>query len=1810
MEEIAEGVPGVILSKKYVSPDPSALNMSDLDISLTSTIKDSESFHEEIKEDLQYSNITSSLSHTSSIIPLQILKFRQSTGSLPKSLNKDTSSSYKSDTNSDSNIQNKQTPTPTNIRKNKTDEDIYICEDIKVDIVDEGSDTDHKEKHTSTNIICEYCRTGVGSTISEISSHLGVCNKLPIKCKYNLCDIYTQRECLEEHENKCIYRDVECQTCGIKVQFLLLDKHKEGCLGVRDVVDTDHNLVVGGGVGDVHIAHCEYKNCKFEGDTHQLLEHWKICTIYIYIYIYIAHYADAKRSNKYLGCLLLLLGLIILFIFVIYIWEITRKSSVLTPNENTYNYSLINDQLQIDKQKLKAYVGNINEAYKSAKSKNYGLLERIKELEKSENVLAISKNMNEKYILEERIKGLSISYTYDTKMKNELVSAHNRLLIQNQKVNLISEEAKAQGIRDKKKINDLNKDLIKLRTYTEEIKKDMKINLNIAKNEMIEGRMQLSQVGLKSRTIQEQNQFTIQNLRYSLVEIISMKQITDFLEHSEKIKYIDDIQNMKLKLIEKDEDIERLRRIIFNRVDELMKIYIKQEIKMKTTQFQSLKGAHENDKVSQNNEIELLRSQLQELDNLNSALGHNIQQFNNENDSDKLSLKQEIFQSTGELLGHLQAKERPSLYKKRKIEDSSNELRIILKQMSVYIKELKTENLLLKNENERHEANYQILSTKYNENMGNLRLDNLNLKQELSKNKDKMRQKMTHYTEIMQDDIMNKNAIKNRLENYESELKTLKSTQMISRELKLDQNTLKRELILREGQLVNSVSISYNAKSTKYLKTEIGDLRKVNLFLLKNIENIKDNHQNMVENLIEELLVARKENNIREKINEKRVDDIKKENYKLKVQLLTEKGITYANQHRSEKDLGTSFAKRRLETTTQEYIIYRNTMNEKIIILQRNNKKLKDEMYLNNLHIEQFKIHYQYKNRPDQYLREELVNLVDQNINLAQDHHQTTVNYIFRKQIIEDLIGQRSIMRIENNQLNEELKMTKRDKLNIKTKLEDLLKKFYQLGNIHIEYKNIPDEFLRMEIRELKEQSAIMGEENARLLSEIKTIRNHLKYQVLDVQLQRKGLINMHIHEESLMKSNLINLKNELSNRDEQFQKIKTDHISIKNTPDEIYRQEIVILNDQNSQLKSNNDILKAEIVRLNGDKTNLKSSLILSLHRRHTNSDLGTNTDDLSNRFIKMKYEDLVYEQKLFVENMNNKLNDLSAVNIRLKHNIIMGNERLKARKTVHKEKESYTTNDEIFRKQIEDLLDESTKNNQRLHAQLKRLKEDKISLKSLLSSLKKGNLTQKSGVTDPEDEIFRQEIEILNDQNSALRVKNDELNKEVDILKTEIVRLNGDKTNLKSSLILSLHRRHTNSDLGTNTDDLSNRFIKMKYEDLVYEQKLFVENMNNKLNDLSAVNIRLKHNIIMGNERLKARKTVHKEKESYTTNDEIFRKQIEDLLDESTKNNQRLHAQLKRLKEDKISLKSLLSSLKKGNLTQKSGVTDPEDEIFRQEIEILNDQNSALRVKNDELNKEVDILKTEIVRLNGDKTNLKSSLILSLHRRHTNSDLGTNTDDLSNRFIKMKYEDLVYEQKLFVENMNNKLNDLSAVNIRLKHNIIMGNERLKARKTVHKEKESYTTNDEIFRKQIEDLLDESTKNNQRLHAQLKRLKEDKISLKSLLSSLKKGNLTQKSGVTDPEDEIFRQEIEILNDQNSALRVKNDELNKEVDILKTEIVRLNGDKTNLKSSLILSLHRRHTNSDLGTNTDDLSNRFIKMKYEDLVYEQKLFVEI
>ena len=1423
------------------------------------------------------------------------------------------------------------------------------------------------------------------------------------------------------------------------------------------------------------------------------------------------------------------------------------------------------------------------------------------------------------------------------------------LLKSNQDIKLINmklhEEIYQLKRRDKSEISQLESIIVNLRA-----------NMNIlhtyyntlsiqTKNQIQYWKSIHSNLGNIVQKIKAQTRISTINLKENIQEL-GFKHHNEYTRMREKYNRIIKLnKNLKINNVIAVANLWRLKSLINNRAEELVKLTSKNEISSKTQIFHSFQAIHNENKYKKNKDIEFLRGQLGGLDDLSAALGQDMGTFNEESDARTLKIKARIFSSTNEILRWVQIKENPSRYEKHKIGDITSEYIIIRNNMQNQINLLQDDNLVLRNENVKIEGENYILEQKLRENEQQWRTDLLNLKEELIKTHDMFEMLKNIHIEYKNqpDDYIREEIIHLRLE------KNALREYILQKDQEKDEiiNNLK-SIILGQRTNIHSSRGSSELETMLFMKAKLQDYDNK----LKAERVGKDNHVNTI---------------INPSFLKKNIDQLNKENNILGKAII-EKNIEI-NMIRRDKQI----LKLNIESMISNFNHLRNIPEKSLV--KSNLINLKNELSNCDEQFQKIKTdHISFKNAPDELFREEILDLRRENI----------------------------------NQLNEERTRTKQDKLNIKTKLEDLLNNFHQLGNIHIEYKNTPDEIYRQEIEALNDENSLLKNKNDLLKAEIDRLNGdktnlksslilslHSRHTNSDMGTNTDDLSNRFIkmkyedlvHEQKLFVENMNNKVSDLSAEnirlkhniimgnerlkarktvhkekesytinDEIFRKqiedlldestknnqrlhaqlerLKEDKISLKSLlsslkkgnltqksgvtdpEDEIFRQEIEVLYDQNSALRVKKDqlnkeveMLKAEIDRLNGDKTNLKSSLILSLHSRHTNSDMGTNTDDLSNRFIKMKYEDLVHEQKLFVENMNNKVSDLSAENIRLKHNIIMGNERLKARKTVHKEKESYTINDEIFRKQIEDLLDESTKNNQRLHAQLERLKEDKISLKSLLSSLKKGNLTQKSGVTDPEDEIFRQEIEVLYDQNSALRVKKDQLNKEVEMLKAEIDLLNGDKTNLKSSLILSLHSRHTNSDMGTNTDDLSNRFIKMKYEDLVHEQKLFVENMNNKVSDLSAENIRLKHNIIMGNERLKARKTVHKEKESYTINDEIFRKQIEDLLDESTKNNQRLHAQLERLKEDKISLKSLLSSLKKGNLTQKSGVTDPEDEIFRQEIEVLYDQNSALRVKKDQLNKEVEMLKAEIDRLNGDKTNLKSSLILSLHSRHTNSDMGTNTDDLSNRFIKMKYEDLVHEQKLFVENMNNKVSDLSAENIRLKHNIIMGNERLKARKTVHKEKESYTINDEIFRKQIEDLLDESTKNNQRLHAQLERLKEDKISLKSLLSSLKKGNLTQKSGVTDPEDEIFRQEIEVLYDQNSALRVKKDQLNKEVEMLKAEIDRLNGDKTNLKSSLILSLHSRHTNSDMGTNTDDLSNRFIKMKYEDLVHEQKLFVE-
>ena len=202
-----------------------------------------------------------------------------------------------------------------------------------------------------------------------------------------------------------------------------------------------------------------------------------------------------------------------------------------------------------------------------------------------------------------------------------------------------------------------------------------------------------------------------------------------------------------------------------------------------------------------------------------------------------------------------------------------------------------------------------------------------------------------------------------------------------------------------------------------------------------------------------------------------------------------------------------------------------------------------------------------------------------------------------------------------------------------------------------------------------------------------------------------KARITTQNRELDLAKSNNLLLKQNIQSIILNFNHIRNIHVGNKYTPNEIYHQELVILKEQNSQLKNNKVILKAEIARINENKMNLKSSLIFFLHSRHTNSDMVTNADDLSNRFMKMKYEDLVYQQKLFVENMNNKLNDLSW----LKHTI-MENKRANARRTVCGLPLSLAPTNEI-----EHLIDKNTIKSEQLFT----LEEDMKVLNSRFSNL-----------------------------------------------------------------------------------------------------------------------------------------------------------------------------------------------------------------------------------------------------------------------------------------------------------------------------------------------------------------------------------------------------------------------------------------------------------------------------------------------------------
>ena len=109
------------------------------------------------------------------------------------------------------------------------------------------------------------------------------------------------------------------------------------------------------------------------------------------------------------------------------------------------------------------------------------------------------------------------------------------------------------------------------------------------------------------------------------------------------------------------------------------------------------------------------------------------------------------------------------------------------------------------------------------------------------------------------------------------------------------------------------------------------------------------------------------------------------ENYKLAIlnikSIIAEKPQSTDSSSSEETTQNIYFLKSKLESLNTQYNIVKHLNNKKQQDMQASYSILKHKIMHNN---EEFKL-----------------------INKAQNHHQATANYIFRKQIIQDLIDQR-----------------------------------------------------------------------------------------------------------------------------------------------------------------------------------------------------------------------------------------------------------------------------------------------------------------------------------------------------------------------------------------------------------------------------------------------------------------------------------------------------------------------------------------------------------------------------------------------------------------------------------------------------------------------------------------------------------------------------------------------------------------------------------------------------------------------------------
>ena len=147
---------------------------------------------------------------------------------------------------------------------------------------------------------CELCGESIKSN-SNIKGHREICSKLSVKCRYEGCEMWTERRVIKEHEGGCEYRMVICDQCGEGVQVRALPLHEIECINNRTTfvnmgmhTETDIAFIDRKGEKkdiskEIHNHQdkipCQAWKCKFQAQNIlEIQAHWKKSNIYIYIY--------------------------------------------------------------------------------------------------------------------------------------------------------------------------------------------------------------------------------------------------------------------------------------------------------------------------------------------------------------------------------------------------------------------------------------------------------------------------------------------------------------------------------------------------------------------------------------------------------------------------------------------------------------------------------------------------------------------------------------------------------------------------------------------------------------------------------------------------------------------------------------------------------------------------------------------------------------------------------------------------------------------------------------------------------------------------------------------------------------------------------------------------------------------------------------------------------------------------------------------------------------------------------------------------------------------------------------------------------------------------------------------------------------------------------------------------------------------------------------------------------------------------------------------------------------------------------------